>query len=674
MFKTLLIANRGEIAVRIIRTARRMGLKTIAVYSDADANAYHVAEADEAYRIGSAPAAESYLRIDAILDACARSGAEAVHPGYGFLSENAGFAEACEKAGLIFVGPPASAIRAMGLKDAAKALMEKASVPVVPGYHGENQDADFLGQQAERIGYPVLIKAVAGGGGKGMRRVDAPADFAKELKSAQREAGSAFGDERVLVEKYVARPRHIEIQVFADGHGQVVSLYERDCSLQRRHQKVIEEAPAPGMPPEMRKAMGEAAVAAAKAIGYRGAGTVEFIADASDGLKPDGFWFMEMNTRLQVEHPVTEAITGLDLVEWQLRVAAGEHLPLTQDKVPLKGHAVEVRLYAEDPAKKFFPSIGKLLRLRLPSNMPHVRADMGVREGDEVSMFYDPMIGKIVAHGETRLIALRTLRGFLSRMEVAGPKTNLAFLAAAMGHEAFMAGDIDTGFIDWHLNQLVPKGGPEPRVLALGVAAHLLRRRAQLEASQRKGDEPFSPWSASDSWVLGGRRSERMRFLVAGEEVALTVVPEGEGWRVAGARDEGDDMLASASMSDDNALTATVDGVRLSAACVSKGAGFILIHEGTATEFEIADPMDVDVASDADTGALKAPMPGKIVQVLTEPGASVRKGAALVVMEAMKMEQTLVAGVDSVVAAVHAGVGDQVEAGAVLVAFEENKA
>ena len=674
MFKTLLIANRGEIAVRIIRTARRMGLKTIAVYSDADANAYHVSEADEAYRIGPAPAAESYLRIDAILDACARAGADAVHPGYGFLSENAGFAEACEKAGLIFVGPPASAIRAMGLKDAAKALMEKASVPVVPGYHGDNQDAEFLGQQAERIGYPVLIKAVAGGGGKGMRRVDDHADFAKELKSAQREAGSAFGDERVLVEKYVARPRHIEIQVFADGHEQVVSLYERDCSLQRRHQKVIEEAPAPGMPPEMRKAMGAAAVAAAKAIGYRGAGTVEFIADASDGLKPDGFWFMEMNTRLQVEHPVTEAITGLDLVEWQLRVAAGEHLPLVQDKVPLKGHAVEVRLYAEDPAKKFFPSTGKLLRLRLPSNMSHVRTDMGVREGDEVSMFYDPMIGKIIAHGETRLIALRTLRGFLSGMEVAGPKTNLAFLAATMGHEAFMAGDIDTGFIDRHLDQLVPKGGAEPRVLALGVAAHLLRRKAQSEASQRQGDEPFSPWSASDSWVPGGHRSERLKFLVAGEEVMLTVMPDGEGWRIAGAREEGDDMLASAAMSDDNALMATVDGVRLSAACVSKGAGFILIHEGMATEFEIADPMDVDVASEADTGALKAPMPGKIVQVLTEAGASVKKGTALVVMEAMKMEQTLVAGVDSVVAAVHAGVGDQVEAGAVLVAFEENKA
>lgn len=670
MFKSLLIANRGEIAVRIIRTARRMGIKTIAVYSDADANAYHVAEADEAYRIGPAPAAESYLRVEAILDACKRSSAEAVHPGYGFLSENAGFADACEKTGLVFVGPPADAIRAMGLKDAAKALMEKAKVPVVPGYHGDKQDEDFLAAEAEKIGYPVLIKAVAGGGGKGMRRVEDPADFAKELKSAQREAGSAFGDERVLVEKYVARPRHIEIQVFADGHGQAVSLHERDCSLQRRHQKVIEEAPAPGMPPEMRKAMGEAAVAAAKAIGYRGAGTVEFIADASDGLKPDGFWFMEMNTRLQVEHPVTEAVTGLDLVEWQLRVAGGEHLPMTQDEVPLKGHAVEVRLYAEDPAKKFFPSTGKLLRLRMPANMPHIRTDMGVREGDEVSMFYDPMIGKIIAHGETRLIALRTLRGFLSHMEVAGPKTNLAFLVAAMGHEAFVAGDIDTGFIERHLDVLVPEGGAGPRVLALGVAAHLLRREASLRSAG--GSEPHSPWATGDSWVLGGCRGEILKFTVAGDEVALTVTPDGDGWRIAGA--DGGDILVSAMMDDDNVLNATVDGVRLTAACVAKGTGFILVHEAVATEFEIADPLDVDVVSDADAGALKAPMPGKIVQVLVESGAKVRKGAALVVMEAMKMEQTLTAGADAVIAAVHAGVGDQVEAGAVLVSFEENEA
>lgn len=669
MFKSLLIANRGEIAVRIIRTARRMGLRTIAVYSDADANALHVAEADGAYRIGPAPAAESYLRADAILDACARSGAEAVHPGYGFLSENAGFAEACEKAGLTFVGPTPDAIRAMGLKDAAKALMEKAGVPVVPGYHGDSQEADFLAGQAEAIGYPVLIKAVAGGGGKGMRRVDDPADFAKALASAQREAGAAFGDERVLIEKYVARPRHIEIQVFADGKGQAVSLYERDCSLQRRHQKVIEEAPAPGMPPDMRKAMGEAAVAAAKAIGYRGAGTVEFIADASDGLRPDGFWFMEMNTRLQVEHPVTEAITGLDLVEWQLRVAAGEALPLTQGEIPLKGHAVEVRLYAEDPAKSFFPSTGKLLRLRMPGDMAHIRTDMGVREGDEVTMFYDPMIGKIIAHGETRDAALRRLKGFLTRMEVAGPKTNLGFLVATVGHDAFLKGDIDTGFIDRHIADLVPASDLSARVLALGAAAHLLLREAAIRRAQSETAEPHSPWAAADAWGLGGPRSETLKFNARGEAVALTVTPQGEGWRISGASEN--DIFVSATLEDDGSLRATVDGVRLSAACVARGKGHILIHEGIATEFEVADPLDVDVVSDGEAGALKAPMPGKIVQVLAEAGARVRRGAALIVMEAMKMEQTLVAGADSIVAAVHAAPGDQVEAGAVLVSFDE---
>jgi len=663
MFKSLLIANRGEIAVRVIRTARRMGLKTIAVYSDADANAFHVAEADEAYRIGPPPAAESYLRADAILEAALRSGAGAIHPGYGFLSENAGFAEVCEKAGIVFVGPPPSAIRAMGLKDAAKALMEKAKVPVVPGYHGDNQDADFLAQQAEKIGYPVLIKAVAGGGGKGMRRVDDPAQFGKELASAMREAGAAFGDERVLVEKYVARPRHIEIQVFADSHGNAVSLHERDCSLQRRHQKVIEEAPAPGMPPEMRKAMGDAAVAAAKAIGYRGAGTVEFIADATDGLKPDGFWFMEMNTRLQVEHPVTEAITGLDLVEWQLRVAAGEHLPLKQKDIPLTGHAVEVRLYAEDPAKKFFPSTGRLARLRAPENMPHVRMDMGVREGDEVTMFYDPMIGKIIAHGQTRRIALRTLKNFLTGMEVAGPKTNLGFLIETLGHDAFIEGDIDTGFIDRHLDALLPPAEPSPRILALAAAAYLMARK-------RAAAAVTSPWGATDSWVLGGRRAETLNFLLGGAPLSLKLEPQDDACRLILVND-GASIVADAALTADRELTATVDGARHAAAWVSGPHGFILIHQGIAYDFVRVDPLDVDVAADADTGALKAPMPGKIVQVLAEAGATIKRGAALVVMEAMKMEQTLLAAADGKVASVNVAVGDQVEAGAVLVAFEE---
>nr|WP_309350397.1 acetyl/propionyl/methylcrotonyl-CoA carboxylase subunit alpha [Parvibaculum sp.] len=668
MFKSILIANRGEIAARVMRTARAMGLRTVAVYSDADAGAYHVRQADEAVHIGPAAAKESYLVIEKIIAAAKASGAEAIHPGYGFLSENVAFAEACEKAGLIFVGPPASAIRAMGLKDAAKALMEKAGVPVVPGYHGEMQDARFLEGEAQKISYPVLIKAVAGGGGKGMRRVDDPAKFEAELKSAQREAGSAFGDERVLVEKYVARPRHIEIQVFADAHGNAVYLHERDCSLQRRHQKVIEEAPAPDMPPEMRRAMGEAAVAAAKAIGYRGAGTVEFIADASKGLRADAFWFMEMNTRLQVEHPVTEAITGTDLVEWQLRVAAGERLPLAQKDIPLKGHAVEVRLYAEDPAKKFFPSTGKLIRLRAPKDEAHIRCDMGVEEGDEVSMFYDPMIGKIIAHGETRDVALARLRHFLTGMEVAGPKTNLAFLAAVMGHEAFRRADIDTGFIDRHLDALVPLPGVSAEVLGAALIGHVLTRVRRARAAQAATRDPWSPWAATDEWIVGGHRTETMKFIVGGVALSVPVTPRGSAAHFV---HEGTEHLVTGSLEPDGKMAVAVDGRGFKAAFVPAESGFTVIREGVATEFSYPDPLDVDVASEADTGALKAPMPGKIVQVLAVPGASVRKGAALVVMEAMKMEQTLAAAADGVIASVHVAAGDQVEAGAALVVFEE---
>ncbi|MGB5950630.1 MAG: acetyl/propionyl/methylcrotonyl-CoA carboxylase subunit alpha [Parvibaculum sp.] len=666
MFKSLLIANRGEIAVRIMRTARRLGLRTIAVYSDADAGAYHVREADDAVHIGAAAAKESYLVIERIIEAAKRSGAEAIHPGYGFLSENVAFAEACEKAGLVFVGPPASAIRAMGLKDAAKALMEKAGVPVVPGYHGEMQDARFLEGEAQKIGYPVLIKAVAGGGGKGMRRVDDPKVFEAELKAAQREAGSAFGDERVLVEKYVARPRHIEIQVFADAHGNAVYLHERDCSLQRRHQKVIEEAPAPGMPEAMRRAMGEAAVAAAKAIGYRGAGTVEFIADASKGLSADAFWFMEMNTRLQVEHPVTEAITGTDLVEWQLRVAAGEALPLAQGDIPLNGHAVEVRLYAEDPANNFFPSTGRLTRMRLPGDAA-IRADMGVEEGDDVSLFYDPMIGKIIAHGETREAALSRLRRFLRSAEVAGPKTNLAFLAAVAGHDAFLKADIDTGFIDRHLAALLP--APKLDALTLGAAlvGHLADRARKTEAAQRATRDPYSPWAASDGWVLGGGRRQVLTFTLDGEALAIPVRMQGGAVRFV---HEGGEHVASGTLGPDGGIVATVDSVRMKAAFVPAARGFALIREGVVRDFIVPDPLDVDLVHEGEVGALKSPMPGKIVAVLTGAGAAVKKGAALVVMEAMKMEQTLAAPADGVVEAVNVAAGDQVEAGAALVTFE----
>ena len=453
MISTLLIANRGEIACRIIRTARKMGVATVAVYSDADANSAHVAMADKAVRIGAAPARESYLRSDVILAAAKETGADAIHPGYGFLSENAEFADACKKAGVIFVGPPADAIRAMGLKDRAKALMAKAGVAVVPGYLGDDQAPEHLAAEAGKIGYPVLIKAVAGGGGKGMRKVEASGEFSTALESAKREAKSSFGDDRVLVEKYVTRPRHIEMQIFADMHGNCVHLFERDCSLQRRHQKVIEEAPAPGMSAEMRAKMGEAAVKAAKAVGYVGAGTVEFIADASQGLKSDRFWFMEMNTRLQVEHPVTEAITGLDLVEWQLRVASGEKLPKTQKELRIDGHAMEVRLYSEDPDNGFLPSIGTLERLRLPQN---VRVDSGVREGDSVTPFYDPMIAKVIAHDATRAGAAAKLADALSHAEIAGVRTNNAFLIRALRNKAFVSGDVDTGFIERHLSELVP--------------------------------------------------------------------------------------------------------------------------------------------------------------------------------------------------------------------------
>ena len=662
MIKTLLIANRGEIAVRVMRTARDMGIRTVAVYSDADADALHVREADEAIHIGPSAAKESYLVIDKIIAAAKASGADAIHPGYGFLSENVAFADACEKAGIIFVGPPASAIKAMGLKDAAKVLMEKAKVPVVPGYHGDNQDAGFLAGEADKIGYPVLIKAVAGGGGKGMRRVDDPAEFAKALASAQREAGAAFSDERVLVEKYVSRPRHIEIQVFADAHGNAVYLHERDCSLQRRHQKVIEEAPAPDMPDNMRRAMGEAAVAAAKAIGYRGAGTIEFIADASQGLRADAFWFMEMNTRLQVEHPVTEAITGTDLVEWQLLVAAGEALPLSQDDIPLMGHAVEVRLYAEDPSKSFFPSTGKLVRLRAGDD-ENIRADMGVEEGDEVSMFYDPMIGKIIAHAPTRAQALSRLRRFLAGMEVVGPKTNLGFLVNVLGHEAFEAADIDTGFIDKHFDALVPVHVLTPEVIGAALIGHV-----QSRSPVSVGGEPPSPWAANDSWVLGGHRSEMFRLAFEGEEHAVSTTCRGDDvqFEFAGAT-----HLVSGRLGGSGELSVVVDGKRLTAAYVATGGGFTLVHQGVNYVFVVPDPLDVDVASDADTGSLKSPMPGKIVQVLAQAGASVAKGTPLIVMEAMKMEQTLAAPADAVIASVNVAAGDQVEAGAALVVFEQ---
>ena len=547
MFKKILIANRGEIACRVMRTAQKMGIKCVAVYSDADANAQHVKMADEAYRLGPAPVAESYLRVDKILEAIELSGAEAVHPGYGFLSENPEFVEALDKAGVRFIGPSADAIRAMGLKDAAKALMEDAGVPVVPGYHGDNQDADFLATEAEKIGYPVLIKARAGGGGKGMRRVDDPAEFKSSLESASREGQSSFGDGRVLIEKYITTPRHIEIQVFGDDHGNAVHLFERDCSLQRRHQKVIEEAPAPGMTEEMRNAMGEAAVKAAKAINYSGAGTIEFIVDAANGLNPNGFYFMEMNTRLQVEHPVTEMITGQDLVAWQLRVASGESLPKSQDELAINGWAFEARLYAEDVPKGFLPATGTLEHLRLPADS--ARIDSGVVTGDVISPFYDPMIAKITVHGESRGEALNGLATALGKSEIAGSVTNRAFLAALCAHEGFAKGDVDTGLIERDLDDLTVA----PKVTDATHAAAVVLGLGLAQTNQEN-----DPWSNLSGWRAWSGETDSIAFDLDGERRQYQVqLNDVRVYRVTSDDLQLDVELLSA---DDQQLSISVNG------------------------------------------------------------------------------------------------------------------
>ena len=628
MFKSLLIANRGEIAVRIAKTAKRLGIKTVAVYSDADVRALHVRMADKSVRIGPPPAAESYLRIDAILEAARATGAEAVHPGYGFLAENAPFAEACAAAGIVFIGPPPAAIRAMGLKDRAKALMEKAGVPVVPGFSGEELSPTALSGRAQKIGYPLLIKPVAGGGGKGMRRVEAAADLPAALEGARREAKASFSDDRVLIEKYVSRPRHVEVQVFADAHGNIVHLFERDCSLQRRHQKVIEEAPAPELPAKMRTAMTAAAVTAARAVAYRGAGTIEFIADASEGLRPDRFWFMEMNTRLQVEHPVTEAITGLDLVEWQLRVAAGEVLPKSQAELSIDGHAIEARIYAEDPHHGFLPSTGMLERLKLPEG---VRVDAGVTEGDAVTMFYDPMIAKIIAHDRTREGAAGKLVAALAKAEIAGVKTNNAFLIRALSDAVFLAGDIDTGFIERHL--LEPKGRAEIPSEVLTSAANFALHVPEATSREAVRD----PWSVRDGFRLGPRACRAMDFVVDGRR--KTVAATEKGWDLPAIR------LASGTI------------------CV--------FRNGETFELKPYDPLALAEAEGEAADRIVAPMPGKVTRVLVKEGERVGKGQALAILEAMKMEQTLSAPAELEIAAVAVAPGDQVAEGSIIVRFKE---
>jgi 3-methylcrotonyl-CoA carboxylase alpha subunit len=642
MFTSVLIANRGEIAVRIARTAKRLGMRVIAVYSEADAGALHVRVADEAYLIGPPPARESYLAIDKIIEVAALSHPDCIHPGYGFLSENPRFAEACADAGIVFVGPPPSAIRAMGLKDQAKALMEKAGVPVVPGYHGELQEPKFLKEKAYQIGYPVLIKAVAGGGGKGMRRVDKHAEFDAALEGATREAQSAFGDARVLIEKYVTAPRHIEMQLFADNFGNVIHLNERDCSLQRRHQKVIEEAPAPGMTAEVRAAMGRAATEAARAVGYQGAGTVEFIADGTRGLRPDAFWFMEMNTRLQVEHPVTEAITGLDLVEMQFRVAAGENLPLTQDGVPINGHAAEARLYAEDPERGFLPSTGKLAALELPGG-DGIRVDTGVEAGSVVSPYYDPMIAKVIAHGSDRTQALTRLATALGETIVVGPHANAAFLKALVSHPEFRGGRFDTGFIDRHLADLTKI---DPRVEAAAIGAGV----EALLAPARPAEETLwsDPWAAADAFSLGPPRQLDLDITVDGHPRKSTVA-----WR------------NGPHVTIDN-VPAAREGIRI----VPVGNGVVVVGEGVQRHVAVKSYDTVDIDHLDGDGVVKAPMHGKVLAIFVTPGATVTKGERVAVVEAMKMEHALLAPHDGTVSEISAEVGAQVAENAKILTIE----
>jgi acetyl/propionyl-CoA carboxylase alpha subunit len=615
MFKSVLIANRGEIARRIIRTARAMGIRMVAVYSAADANAPFVREADDAVFIGPPPARESYLAAEKILAAAQASGAEAVHPGYGFLSENAAFAEAVIAAGLVWVGPPPAAIRAMGLKDAAKALMAQAGVPVTPGYLGEDQSDERLAAEAQKIGFPILIKAVAGGGGKGMRRVDAASEFLAALESCRREAANSFGDQRVLLEIYVPRPRHIEVQIFGDGHGNVVHLFERDCSLQRRHQKVIEEAPAPGMTAPVRAAICEAALRAARAVAYQGAGTIEFIADASEGLQAEKIWFMEMNTRLQVEHPVTEAVTGVDLVEWQFRVAAGEALPLAQDQILLQGHAIEARLYAENPETGFLPSTGTLSRFVLPA--AGVRVESAVEEGSEITGFYDPMIAKLIVHGRDRRAAAAGLARACRGAEIWPVKTNAAFLAAALADAGFLAGDVDTGFIERGLQGLLGDAAPSERVLRAAALARVRGRGIQ-------------------DGLLGFRLNAPPQITV---------------------------RLQAGAQTFETSLTPMLRQTGLSV--MYSGQDIVVFEAGRAFGFRdvVADAGDAHTAGDGD---LLAPMPGTVLAVNAAAGDAVKKGAALVVLEAMKMEMSLNAPFDGVVTAVNVRPGDRIAEGAVL--------
>lgn len=667
MFNKILIANRGEIACRVIKTARRLGIKTVAVYSEADAGARHVRLADEAVLIGPAAARESYLVIDKIIAAAKQTGAQAIHPGYGFLSENEDFCHACDAAGIVFIGPPVSAIHAMGSKSEAKKLMEKAGVPLTPGYHGDNQEPAFLNVQADAIGYPVLIKAAAGGGGKGMRLVERSEDFLDALASCKREAASSFGDDHVLVEKYLTRPRHIEIQVFGDRFGNVVYLFERDCSVQRRHQKVLEEAPAPGMTLERRAAMGKAAVEAAKAVGYVGAGTVEFIAN-QDG----SFYFMEMNTRLQVEHPVTEMITGLDLVEWQLRVASGEPLPLAQEQLAINGHALEARIYAEDPAKGFLPSTGRLVHLAPPEEGMHVRVDTGVEEGDEISPFYDPMIAKLIVWDVNRDRALARMLQALAEYRVVGVANNIEFLSRLTACPAFANADLDTGLIEREKDYLFPDQIEPSREAWLAVAlAELLRERERAQRLAARHPEPDSPWHRRDGWRMNSAASRTLIFRFGEVEKTLAVTHLGNGFAITL---DGVASAVAGSLNPRGLLRAEFDGLRTTATAVVAGERRHLFGNGRAWQFAAVDPLHHSGEGGGAEGGLLAPMPGKVIALIAAEGATVEKGAPLLILEAMKMEHTITAPAAGTVKGFRFAVGDQVGDGAELVEFEATAA
>ncbi len=667
MFRKILIANRGEIACRVIKTARRMGVRTVAVFSEADAHARHTRLADEAVLIGPPPARESYLDIARIIAAARDTGAEAIHPGYGFLSENEDFAAACADAGIVFIGPPVAAIKAMGSKSAAKSLMESAPVPLVPGYHGDEQEPAFLRKEADRIGYPVLLKPSAGGGGKGMRVVEKSADFVDALASCKREATSSFGDDHVLIEKYVTRPRHVEIQVFADTHDHCVFLFERDCSVQRRHQKVLEEAPAPGMTAVRRREMGEAAVAAARAVGYVGAGTVEFIAD-QDGR----FYFMEMNTRLQVEHPVTEMITGQDLVEWQLRVAAGEPLPLTQEQLAIRGHAIEARIYAEDPAKGFLPSTGKLLHLAPPAESLHVRVDTGVEQGDEITPYYDPMIAKLIVWDQTRELARSRMLQALAQYRIVGVANNVEFLSRLTACPAFANADLDTGLIERERAFLFPPEGDAPdQAYLVAALATLLREEAQARTADVSSGDPYSPWRFADGWRLNAPAERRLVFRHGESERTVIVrytrdahLLELDG-RVHPARGE---------LGPNGTLRVELAGLRLDASVIVAGEKRHVFLDGRSYQLARVDPLHHAGEGQGAEGGVAAPMPGKVIAWLAQPGTDVEKGTPLLILEAMKMEHTITAPATGRLVAFHYAVGEQVSEGVDLVHFEKAKA